>query len=338
MIERVFVPLDGSAEARSVLPWLEAWGLRTSKLILFHCLRSRLATGEILGNSRFERPEEAREFLVDLARELPGEPEIVVREGFPGDKIVTAALQSNADLVVLGDAADPGAPRPMGRITEMVAKTCPLPLLLVRTPVASPARRVRRILAPLDGRAGGGENMELLRGIAKALRSEVILLHVGSPEPDGSDLQPLPRDAAGPDDPEAQIHLMHQVWNFLKDSIAVSDVRLNLIQQVWAFLKKEIAARTVMTKGSFVEESLGHEQSLDADVVAVAKTPGSVRDWTAIVRRAERAVLLYENQDLGRTSFLPVVRDREALPAPVRSVSVGASLAANNFLKSTQHS
>lgn len=336
MIERVFIPLDGSAEALSVLPWLEAWGLKSAKLILFHCLRSRLATGEVLGNSRFESPEQAREFLIDLAAELPGEPEIVVREGFPGDKIVTAALQSNADLVVLGDAADPGAPRLMGRITEMVAKTCPLPLLLVRTPVPAPARRVRRILAPLDGRAGGGEDMDLLRTVAKALRSEVILLHVGCPEPDGSELQPLSRDAA--DDPEAQFRLMHQVWNFLKDSIAVSDVRLNLIQQVWAFLKKEIAARTIMTKGSFIEETLGHEQTLDADVVAVAKSPGSVRDWTVIVRRAERAVLLYENQDPGRTTVLPALRDREAPSAPVRSVTVGASLAANNFLKSAQHS
>jgi len=328
MIERIFVPLDGSADAASVLPWLEAWGMRSAKLILFHCVRSRLATGEVPGHSRFETTEQAREFLADLARELPGEPEVVVREGFPGDRIVTAALQSNADLVVLGDAADPGAPRVMGRITEMVAKTCPLPVLLVRTPVPGPARRVRRILAPLDGRAGGGgEDMEFLRRISKALRSEVVLLHVGSPEPDGAALQPSPR-AAGPDDPEAQFRLTHEVWNFLKDSITVSDVRLNLIQQVWAFLKKEISARTVMTKGSFVEETLSHERSLDADLVAIAKAPGPDRDWPAIVRRAERAVLLYENPDPDGTSSLPAVR----------SVTVGASLAANNFLKSTQHS
>jgi len=135
-------------------------------------------------------------------------------------------------------------------------------------------RRIRRILVPLDGPSAVGENLELLREISQALRSEVILLHVGSPEPEAAELRQLPSGAGGPDDPEAQFQLMHQVWNFLKDSIAVSDVRLNLIQQVWTFLKREIATRTVMTKGSLVEETLSHERSMDADLVAVARQHG----------------------------------------------------------------
>jgi nucleotide-binding universal stress UspA family protein len=339
MFDRIFIPLDGSAEARSILPWIEAWNLKSPRFILFHCLRSRLPSGEVLGHSRFESAEIAREYLEGIARDLPGESEVVVRAGFPGDRIVTAALQSNADLVVLGETGQYGVPRMPGRITDMVARTCPLPLLLVRTPLPTPPRRIRRILVPLDGPSAVGENLELLREISQALRSEVILLHVGSPEPEAAELRQLPSGAGGPDDPEAQFQLMHQVWNFLKDSIAVSDVRLNLIQQVWTFLKREIAARTVMTKGSLVEETLSHERSMDADLVAVARGgPGPDPAWSAILRRAERAVLLYENRDLGRTAVLPAIREQEAPRPPVRSVTRGASLSANNFLKTTQHS
>jgi nucleotide-binding universal stress UspA family protein len=310
MIERVFVPLDGTAEAESLLPWLTTWNLKSARFILFHCLSSRLPKGEILGTSRFETPEEATEYLSGVARRLPGETEIIVRSGFPGDRIVTAALQAEADLVVLSAAGDYPPPRTLGKVTDMVARTCPLPVLLARAPLGSVSRRVRRILVPLQGSVRGDENLEILRGIAGDLHSEVILLHVGSPEPEpmepGSEELP-----AGSPASQAQYLLMHQVWNFLKDSIAVSDVRLNLIQQVWAFLKKEVAARTVMTKGCFVEETLSHERSLDADIVAIARDGAeSAPAWSSILRRAERSVLLYENPDLNGTAVLPIVRDR----------------------------
>jgi len=305
MLERLFVPLDGSAEAESVLPWLRAWNLSSSKLILFHCLPSRLPKGDVLGNSRFETPEQAGAYLEAIAGALPGETEIIVRTGFPGDRIVTAALQAEADLVVLGGSGEYGSPRILGKVTEMVARTCPLPVLLVKTPIGSLHRRIRRILVPLDTNARGDENMAVLRGIAGDLRAEVVLLHVGSPEPEGSEVGAGLREVAGS---ESQLH---QIWNFLKDSVAVSDVRLNLIHQVWAFLKKEIAARTVMTKGCFVEETLSHERSLDADIVAIARDgTGPGLPWNAIVRQAERAVLLYEYKDTNSTTVLPVVRDR----------------------------
>src|SRR5690242_447653 len=102
MIQRIFVPLDGSADAESVLPWLRAWNLSSSRTILFHCLATRLPKGEVLGRSRFETQDQAREYLEGVARHCPAETEIVIRSGSPGDRIVTAALQAEASLVVLG--------------------------------------------------------------------------------------------------------------------------------------------------------------------------------------------------------------------------------------------
>src|SRR6185503_11923993 len=133
MFDRVLVPLDGSAEAETVLAWLRSWDLQ-SKQILFHCVPSRLPKGELQGSSRFETPEQAREYLDAVARTLAGSVEVVVRSGSPGDRIVTAALQAEAGLVVLGCSGDFGTPRTLGQINEIVARTCPRPVMIVKTP------------------------------------------------------------------------------------------------------------------------------------------------------------------------------------------------------------
>jgi nucleotide-binding universal stress UspA family protein len=199
--------------------------------------------------------------------------EVIVRSGTPGERIVTAALQSDAGVVLLGLAGDVGSERTLGKTTEIVTRTSPQPVLILKTPVRPSRRRVRRILAPLDASARGDENMDVLRAVARDLRAEVILLHVGSPE--GEALSEV-RSAA----------------------VSYSDVQLNLIRQVWGFLKEGIAARTIMTKGSIVEETINHEQSLDIDLVAIPKeTPSAAFSWAPIVGKCERAVLVYEPRE-----------------------------------------
>jgi nucleotide-binding universal stress UspA family protein len=266
MFDRILVPLDGSAEAESVLTWIRTWDI-DSRLILFHCVPSRLPKGDLGGSSRFDSPELAGEYLESIARTIPGPTETIIRTGSPGDRIVTAALQAEAGLVLLGCGGDVGSPRTLGNVNEIVARTCPRPVMIVKTPAYPSRRRGRRILAPMDGSAQGSESTDILRGVARELRAEVILLHVGAPEPG-------------------------------EDASSYSDVQLNLIRQVWGFLKDGIAARTIMTKGSVVEETLTHEQSLDVDIVAVPREshPGP-QAWQAVLRQCERAVLLYEPKE-----------------------------------------
>lgn len=287
MFDRVLVPLDGTAEAESVLPWLRTWDLE-SKLILFHCVPSRLPKGELVGASRFETPEQAQDYLEAIGRTLPGSAEVVVRSGSPGDRIVTAALLAEAGLVVLGCGGDFGTPRTLGKVNEIVARTCPRPVMIVKTPARPSRRRIRRILAPLDAAACGDGNMEVLRSVARNLRAEVILLNVGSSEADKGEA----RDAT------------------------YSDVQLNLIRHVWGFLKDGIAARTIMTKGSIVEETLTHEQSLDVDIVAIPREsrPGLL-PWQSVVGQCERAVLIYEPKEPAAT-LIPSTNRTPALSVP----------------------
>lgn len=288
MFDRLFVPLDGSSESESVLGWLRSWGLSDSKAILFHCLPARPSDVA----SRFESPEQAQEYLESVARTIPGTTEVMVRTGTPGERIVTGALQSEAGVVVLGLAGDVGTTRTLSKTTEIVARTSPQPVLIIKTPVRSARRRVRRILAPMDASARGDENMDVLRAVARDLRAEVILLHVGTPESDT--LLPEPRSG----------------------SATYSDVQLNLIRQVWGFLKEGIAARTIMTKGSIVEETIQHEQSLDIDLVAVPKeSPLGAFSWAPIVGKCERAVLLYEPKEVA-TGIVPGTTRVAALTAP----------------------
>jgi nucleotide-binding universal stress UspA family protein len=268
MFDRIFVPLEGSPDSESVLAWLRSWDLADAKLTLFHCLPTRPPNGSGAEPSRFETPDQAREYLESVGRTLTRPAEVLVRTGSPGERIVTAALQADAGLVVLGVSGDYGSPRTLGSVAGIVVKTCPQPVVVVKTPVRSSRRRVRRILAPLDSSSRGDENMDVLRNVARDLRAEVILLHVGAAESE--------RAASS------------------GESI-YSDVQLNLIRQVWSFLKEGLAARTIMTKGSIVEEILTHEQSLDVDLVAIPKEsqPGPL-NWTSVVDRCERAVFLYE--------------------------------------------
>ena len=273
MFDRVFVPLDGSADSESILTWLRSWDLNDAKLTLFHCIPSPPAP------SRFDTSDRAREYLEGVARSACGTAEVLVRTGSPGERIVTAALQADAALVVLGAAGDHGSPRPLGKVAATVVKTSPQPVVVVKTPVRPSRRRIRRILAPLDATSRGDENLDVLRDVARDLRAEIILLHVGSGEAEDG-----PSTARGS---------------------SYSDVQLNLIRQVWSFLKEGIAARTIMTRGSIVEEILSHEQSLDVDLVAIPKEsrPGLL-NWTPIVDQCERAVLLYEPREAA-PSFLP---------------------------------
>jgi nucleotide-binding universal stress UspA family protein len=281
MFDRVFVPLEGSADSESVLTWLRSWDLADVKLTLFHCMPSPPAKGEVGESSRFKTCDQAREYLDAVARTVSGSAEVLVRTGSAGERIVTAALQAEAGLVVLGVSGDYGSPRTLGKAAGTVAKTCPQPVVVVKTPVRPSRRRVRRILAPLDASSRGDENMGVLRDVARDLRAEIILLHVGSSDAENSDEHPSSRGS-----------------NY-------SDVQLNLIRQVWSFLKDGIAARTIMTKGSIVEEILTHEQSLDVDLVAIPKEnrPGLL-NWTSVVDRCERAVLLYEPREAA-PAFIP---------------------------------
>jgi nucleotide-binding universal stress UspA family protein len=267
MFDRVLVPLEGSSDSESVLAWLRSWDLKNTRLTLFHCLPSAPAL------SRFDDPEQARDYLESVARGVPGSAaEVLVRTGSPGEGIVTAAAEANVGLVVLGVVGDYRTPRPLGNAAAIVVKTCPQPVVVVKTPVRSSPRRFRRILAPLDASSRGDENLDVLRDLARDLRAEIILLHVGSVDSD---------------DGRARAR-----------GSTYSDVQLNLIRQVWSFLKEGIAARTIMTKGSILEEIRTHEQSLDIDLVAIPKErrPGLL-DWTTIVGQCERAVLLYEPRE-----------------------------------------
>ena len=279
MFDRIFVPLEGSSDSESVLSWLRSWDLKEVRLTLFHCIPNPPAGGEPPPSSRFETPDQAREYLETVSRAAACPVEVLVRTGSPGERIVTAALQADAGLVVLGVAGDYGTPRPLGRAAATVVKTCPQPVVVVKTPIRSSRRRVRRILAPLDASSRGDENMDVLRDMARDLRAEIILLHVGSAEAD--DGRAVARGST------------------------YSDVQLNLIRRVWSFLKEGIAARTIMTKGSIVEEIRSHEQSLDIDLVAIPKEsrPGLL-DWTSIVDQCERAVLIYEPREVA-PSFVP---------------------------------
>ncbi len=273
MLSRVLVPLEGSPESETVVDWVASWAPPETTTLLFHCIPSRSGKAEPSEPARFGSVQEAQSYLEGVARARLRPTEVIVRVGHPGDRIVTATLEGEAGVVALGVPSSAAGRASLGKAAEIVARTCPRPVLLLKTPVPGPRGRLRRILAPLSGALAGDVNLDILRDLARSLGAEIVFLHVSPSEP-----QPGEEDA-----------------RLLGGGGTLLDTQLTLIRQVRRLLKDGIGARTIMTKGDFVEETLSHEMSLDADIVAVARE--GHRDapaWRPIATRAQRAVLLFE--------------------------------------------
>lgn len=72
--------------------------------------------------------------LARVAREVPGAT-AVLRSGAAWERILDVAREKNADLVVVGTHGRTGVRRALlGSVAEKVVRTCPVPVLTVRSP------------------------------------------------------------------------------------------------------------------------------------------------------------------------------------------------------------
>jgi nucleotide-binding universal stress UspA family protein len=93
---------------------------------------------------------EARRLLDRYRKQLPGGARVeeMVFEGSPADEIVSAAVSSHADLVILGTNSRHGLSRVfLGSTAEAVVRNSPCTVLVVRQPQESATASVSR-LAP----------------------------------------------------------------------------------------------------------------------------------------------------------------------------------------------
>jgi nucleotide-binding universal stress UspA family protein len=142
MYKRVVVPLDGSALAEGVLPFIaQIAGPLDLEVVLVRVVEPQVP--EVVEGSRHvvvedvaARMAEARDYLAGVARDMESRgvrARIETRRGQPVDEIVAAAHQVEADLIAMTTHGRTGLGRLLfGSVAEAVLRRAELPVFLMR--------------------------------------------------------------------------------------------------------------------------------------------------------------------------------------------------------------
>jgi nucleotide-binding universal stress UspA family protein len=230
MFGRILIPLDGSPRAEVILDQVARIVKREdSEIMLVRAVRAPLSFNRGEEASTYDRErEQAQQYLHDVARRFSGRGAKIhgrVVEGLPAEAILEAAAREGATLIALTTHGRTGIARwMMGSITEKIARSSALPLLIVRSfrsgtqgdlesipPVEIP---FRRILVPVDGSPSSMSVIGPAEKLAQLYNSEILVLHVRpvafSPSPvlpgmdAGQFLPPLPLRASSDDEVTAK--------------------------------------------------------------------------------------------------------------------------------------
>jgi nucleotide-binding universal stress UspA family protein len=161
MYKRVLVPLDGSALAEAILPFVEqVAGPLGAEVILLRVVEpvsaaGAIATAGVVPPTAYALSElEAKRYLVKA------EPRLVkkglrvrtrIALGPPADAILGAIHTSGADLVAMTTHGRSGLGRALfGSVAESVLRASPVPVLLVRAPARRKSKARERDPAEYD--------------------------------------------------------------------------------------------------------------------------------------------------------------------------------------------
>ncbi len=154
MYKRALVPLDGSAVAEAIIPFiLDIAGPLDMEVDLLRVVEP-LAPMVIEGSRHVEvedieaRRTDAEEYLAPIAVELRNKGvkvESRVRRGNPAEEIVAAARETGADLIAMSTHGRGGLGRLVfGSVAQAVLRHVDMPVFLMRATEAQVARRVAR--------------------------------------------------------------------------------------------------------------------------------------------------------------------------------------------------
>jgi len=185
MFERILTPLDGSALAESVLPYValiaKAYG---AGVILFHVVE-KASPESIHGEHHLRAVDEAQAYLSEIARRLEGEGIEAaqdvheVQEAGVAQTIREHAVELGADLIALC-AHGKGGLRDMvyGSIAQQVIREGTTPVLCVRPGQGGESVAIRKILLPLDGSKAHEVAIPVAASLAGRLGAQVELITV----------------------------------------------------------------------------------------------------------------------------------------------------------------
>lgn len=191
MYDQILIGVDGSEEAeRAARRGLELADTVGASVTVLHVVERRtlgLTESETEAAALRERAADVLESVESIAAEVGQSVETTVREGSPAAEISAAAVEQDAELLVLGRQGLSGlGKRLLGGVTERLLNRGEVPVLVVPEAAGEPSG-YRRLLLPTDGSDNAEAALPHGAGIASAYGATVDVLNV-------VDLQ----DAGGP--------------------------------------------------------------------------------------------------------------------------------------------
>jgi nucleotide-binding universal stress UspA family protein len=197
MLNRILVPLDGSAFSEVVLPYVQELAERFKASVTFLQVLSRAhytyADGEVGGSIiPYSDAEMVRlttgveDYLKEVCKRLEGRgitAELLVTIGTAVEEIIRVTEETNIDLVVMATHGRSGITRwALGSVADKVVKILKQPIVLVRVKKAQPIEPQRgilsKVLVTLDGSKESEVVLPLIEELASQVGMETILLRV----------------------------------------------------------------------------------------------------------------------------------------------------------------
>lgn len=186
MYERILVPLDGSARAEIVFPYVADIASKAgSEVYLIRVTESAVPTG--VENIYLEQAkEQLQRKLRDFGAREKVNVQCQVSQGSPAIEILRFATSSNADLIAMTSrGASAEGPWLLGSIAAKVLRASGRPVLLIRAPASSEAlkenRLFKKIMLPLDGSKLGEAAIPYAVSLAQMLDAELVLFRAVEP-------------------------------------------------------------------------------------------------------------------------------------------------------------
>lgn len=178
IFRKLLVPLDGSAQAERVLPWVRLYAIPSkSQVVLLQVLPF---VYPLKGLPTPVGAGEADHYLRSIERELNYEgipTKMVLRGNSISTSIVETARSEACDLILITTGGTSRAVRWLaGGIAEQVVRLSPIPVLIVRGSSRRP--NPRTIVVPQDGSKEARASLPLAQRLAHFHRGRLILLHV----------------------------------------------------------------------------------------------------------------------------------------------------------------
>src|SRR5215208_6957781 len=188
----VLAPVDGSTRALHAVPWAEKLAGPDGTVVLLRVVPPQPDYAESLFSlvGAEDRVQEIQDTWARTAKADMDEAEALlsgsgvtveqmVAEGEPDEEIVAAAARRGVQMIAMASHGRGAVGRAIfGSVADRVARTAPVPVLILRTPDedVDPSVVVSRIVVPLDGSEIAARALPVASEVAKQLGAPVHIV------------------------------------------------------------------------------------------------------------------------------------------------------------------